>query len=484
MRKSICVVLALSVILTISIININAGAADGRSLDHAASTVESPTHLASVPPSVPPLQADATRVDDSGVIEYELVVTSTRDLQSLSLVVGENARITGTTGLVTTSVSGRTTLRWDGSAERVRLAVQMTADEPATSDDVASAIATDDWVLGRVPVVKLFWQRPTDAGRNQLRPFSDQAGLLSDFVGGTYGDRFALVGEQTSLTRSAAGQRIRLVKPSGTDLRPADEEVLSALATASGHLQVGDRDDEVLVMALPEPARAGGESFPARDESWVNAAEPLNDPNSVWLHEYVHTRQSFQLSSEMEWFREASAEYYGARLAYEQNRISRSEMHAHLDGEGRTASLTDQSTWDDRRVPYTKGARVLALLDRRIRAETDGDRTLQDVFRRMNDHEGQVTYATFKTMVTEVVGHSMDAWLDRYVAGDRAVASFYERPANSGLIAALGVTWTAGSQSAVFFALSTVLSVLTAVPLYVYLRRRQPDPVTGHTPTP
>jgi predicted metalloprotease with PDZ domain len=58
---------------------------------------------------------------------------------------------------------------------------------------------------------------------------------------------------------------------------------------------------------------------------------------------------------------------------------------------------------------------VLSALDQRIRNETNGQRSLDDVVYRMNTHNGTVTYADFKQIVQTVAGTSFDAWLDARV---------------------------------------------------------------------
>jgi hypothetical protein len=60
---------------------------------------------------------------------------------------------------------------------------------------------------------------------------------------------------------------------------------------------------------------------------------------------------------------------------------------------------------------------VLAALDRRIREATNGSRTLQDLVRRMNAHEGDVTDADFREMAAATAGTPQDDWFDANVGG-------------------------------------------------------------------
>ncbi len=431
----------------------------------------------------PETAVNVSQLADSDRIRYELTMASTAGLERLTVFVGSSGRVVTATGLESEARGQRTRLAWTGESDRVRLVVETGRTGTAGGTESGESFNGEDWSLGSVPFVQVQWRAVGSSTVRHARPLGEPVGALEDDSVGIYGDRYALLGETTERTRTVDGQRIRLVSPTGTELDPDRDRLLSVLATASRQLAVGDRDDEVLLLALPDPARRGGESFPIRDEGWVSANEPVDTPNSVWLHEYVHTRQSFRLADDMQWFREASAEYYAARLAYEQGLASEQELHDHIDGRGIDAALTDSSTWDNSRVPYRKGARVLALVDENVRASTDGERSLEDVFRRLNEHEGTVSYTDFKRIVAAVAGHSMDAWLDRYVAGTRPVASFYDHDSErAGPFAPIEETMQRGGSALVFFVVATAFSIVASVPLYTFLRRFDPDALRSRPP--
>jgi hypothetical protein len=420
--------------------------------------------------SGPSTSATVERVGGTGALRYELTLSGLAEHDDVGLVVGRDATVVATTGMTTRSRDGQTWLRPTGDRDEATVSVRTTTGAADQSADRGEFFAADAWLLGRVPLVELRWEGPGD--RTERRRLLDDVRGASDRI--TAGDRYALVGAQRQRTVEAGDGEIRIVSPAGTTVEPDADDLAAALDDAADRLDVGDRGDDVLLFALGRPARRGGESIPIRDEAWVNAESPLDDPNSVWLHEYVHTRQTFVLASDMRWFREASAEYYGARLAFEQERIDRAAMRSHLDGRPRTATLTDPASWTDGKAPYTKGARVLALIDRKIRLSTDGERSLEDVFRRLNAQEGRVTYDDFEDAVAAVAGHRMDGWLDRYVDGSEPVASFYPGgPERAGPLGGLWALLADAGPGAVFLGLSVVLSGVSSVPLYRYLDRAQ-----------
>ncbi|ELZ20205.1 hypothetical protein C475_20567 [Halosimplex carlsbadense 2-9-1] len=429
--------------------------------------------------AVPTEAVSVTRADEG--IRYDLRFSRPAGADRAWLVVRGSARVVETAGFERVTGSDLTRLRWTGEGSAsASVVVRPNASDPAET------ATTEAWTFTRTPFVELQWV--ADGSVHQVWPLAERPGNVSAEVG-AFG-RYALVGATETLTRATPAGRVDLVVPAGAMADAKGERVADALARAARDLDVGDRDDATLAFAAPPSVRWGGESVPARDEFWVNADSRLDTAEAVWLHEYVHTRQSFRLAPEMRWFREASAEYYAAQLAHEQGLIDRSAVEAHLDGDPSTVTLTDSATWAGDDVPQREGARTLAVLDRRIRERTYGQRSLEDVFRRLNRHDGVVTYAAFEQTVAEVTGEPDDAWLGRHVNGSAPVADQYgpdARPLAVALLDRLGVDGAAtGSTTgaggvltavrgdgAAFFIVATGFSGVAAIPLYGALRRRE-----------
>jgi len=168
--------------------------------------------------------------------------------------------------------------------------------------------------------------------------------------------------------RTVDGETFRLVVPEAATLRESPEAVLSALAAASGRLDVRMRSDEVFVVAVPNDVDWGPPGLKyGRSDAWVVADERLEKSNPVWFHEYVHVRQRFSNSNddtaaEVGVLVEAQADYYAGLLALETGRtdfgdfsdlLERGERSRYADG-----VLIDRSTWDDPDTDYAKGARL------------------------------------------------------------------------------------------------------------------------------
>ena len=312
---------------------------------------------------------------------------------------------------------------WDGTGESASLTLRPSAHP---GSDRGLSVGGAGWQFGPVPNLVVVWEG-ADGTRHTVRPFADRGRSRATVIvhqAGFVGEDVALIGRATTHVRDLPGGRVRLLVPPGVEPRAPPARLLDALETVASRIETSPAAQRpTTVVVLPASVRAGGATFVDSGEAWVNEASPLGTVDNVWLHEFVHARQSMTLAREMRWFREASAEYLAARLAGDAGLTSERAIGRHLSGdEGAGATLAAPGTWSDDRVAYTRGARVLAALDREIRSRTDDQRTLLDVFQRLNRHDGPVTREVFAATVSRVAGTDMTAWIDRHVAGPAPVA--------------------------------------------------------------
>jgi hypothetical protein len=244
---------------------------------------------------------------------------------------------------------------------------------------------------------------------------------------GHAGESVVFLGAHETLRRSVGGETLRVVRPEEANV--SARAALNALEGAARRLHVGERTGTVTVFVGPEPLRPGGAASAASGgtrDVWVSETAAVGAPANAWVHEYVHTRQNLTLAPEMAWFREASASYYAGLLSVDQGLGppgADARFAARLRGGGPTRTvLADSSTWRTQMAPYRRGQRVLAALDARIRAQTDGKRTLQAVFRRLNARE-TVTVEGFAGTLANVTGRSQASWVDAHVLDDALVSA-------------------------------------------------------------
>lgn len=102
--------------------------------------------------------------------------------------------------------------------------------------------------------------------------------------------------------------------------------------------------------------------------------------------------------------------------------------------------LADPDTWRGE-TDYDKGALVLGVLDHEIRVVTNGERTLQEVIRRINGNDTDPTLETFMQAVREVGGADAATAAERYITTSAApdyrpsperFAEIYGRSSSSG----------------------------------------------------
>ena len=354
---------------------------------------------------------------DPGRVRVALEVGVTTATTAFRVTLPAAVEVTGTDGF---DRAEGTTYEWDGRTAAPGLTYRAPVNR--TVGNSVRFAATDDWALVDMTDVDTAFSWRSRGGTSYERRFAVPNGYA--------GAAMAYLGDYRVANASAAGQRFTVVHPTvvGTPVEPAT--YAGTLAGVAEGLSVGARDPAVTAFIAPPPVGAnGGEGgvgglatgadlWVAADEATRSDADGVRVNEPIFVHEYVHTRQNYTLAADTTWFTEASAFYYMSLAPYQRGTIPRERFgeRFRVAESFRDATLTG-TTDAQYRVRATKGPRTLAALDRRIRASTNGSRTPQDVFRRMNEAEGNVTYAVFRSMVAATAGESHDAWLDRHVAG-------------------------------------------------------------------
>lgn len=341
------------------------------------------------------LEQELVLTPEPGEIEVVLRFGIPDAVTELSTRVPEGATVTKAAGFE--GANGK--YEWTGTTGSPTLSYVVSANRPYDGGGGLMFVDAGEWALIERPKTAVRW-RWIGGERVALdRTTRTDSGVA--------GERSAFLGDHAIDARAAGGETITLVIPAASSPAESPDAVHAALEDATD-LRVGGRNDRMFVVVAPSDERWAlrGLQFGSSD-AWVREDSRLDDPDNVWVHEYVHSRQKFETDEEVRWFREGSAAYYAALLTYERgdvgfetfhDRLARGERSPHADD-----VLADPATWT-RGPNYHKGALVAADLDRRIRLATDGERDLQDVFRAMNEHEDRVTQAAFLEFVEEAGG--------------------------------------------------------------------------------
>ncbi len=361
--------------------------------------------------------------DETGTIDATHRYRVSGNVSALVVYGYDDAKVTDASGFARRA-NGR--WLWNGTTARPNLTVRVDVNRSSRHFSGLRWVDVGDWSLAN-PRTDFAYR---DGNRSRWvysweeTELIDQRTRVSSDSSGFAGPSVVYLGSYDAHEANATNQTLRLIRPESADMADSPERVLDTLGEASRQLRVGARDDVVNAFAGPAPLRYGGTAATGaggHQDFWASASADPGTPPSIWIHEYVHTRQSIVLGAEMTWFREASASYYAAVCSLRSPASGPAAFDRFVDtlrrDDGANATLADRSSWSSTYVPYAKGPRVLAALDARIRNASDGNRSLQDVFRRLNRHDGLVTYDVFAGAVVDVGGESQRAWLDDHVRG-------------------------------------------------------------------
>lgn len=372
--------------------------------------------------------------DRPGEVQVTVTTTVPPKVTGVTVEPPEGASVVGARGY--TEAEDGSEWAWeragDGTAEAT---IGYTVPVNETENGSLEGVDVGDWALFDWRRTDLRWRYTRTADTAEPAVVERPAGTVGP---GVVGPGFAYLGPYETETRRVDGERIRLVVPEAADLRERPAAVADALAAASADLRIGGRNERVTAFVAPAPidvagrlARTGGD----RVDFFVAADRSLATPDNAWFHEYVHSRQEYTVGDRLRWVDDASAEYYGALLAYRQGLIGEKAFHDYVRSDRASdAVLAEAGTGDD--ASYFKGMRVLAAADADVRDGSGGDRTLAAVFERMNGHDGVVTQAELARFLSEAAGEPRGDWLERYVttSASPSVPTFLDpRPEPTGL---------------------------------------------------
>ncbi|MFW6457902.1 MAG: hypothetical protein ACOCY6_00615 [Halodesulfurarchaeum sp.] len=284
---------------------------------------------------------------------------------------------------------------------------------PADSDTDQGYMFVDtgDWAIVSVPGASLWWTSDRSAS-----PVSVDRRTAVD-GSGVAGQRMVFLGPVESEERTVDGQHVTLAIPEAASMEAEPTAVLDSLEAASDHLPESPAERSLLIAA---PTTVDWEPYglASGTDAWVRADQPLDTPENVWIHEFVHLRQDFRTAEDARWIEEGMPEYFAALLSLEQGEIDFPIFSDHLD---RGAALrhddvvlAEPDTWS-RLANYEKGALVFGTIDYLLRDETGASASASTLFSRLNEHDGEITAATVDEEIASLGGDTVAEPTDEYV---------------------------------------------------------------------
>ncbi|PSP96678.1 hypothetical protein BRC89_13570 [Halobacteriales archaeon QS_4_70_19] len=326
---------------------------------------------------------------------------------SITAEVPEGATVTDTEGF---SQRGPRRYEWTRTTDTPSLTYRWSVNESVTRGREGAEtsghlfVDTGEWALTRAPRLGV-----TYSGTGERQPIRTDQSVDGQ---GVAGESLLFLGPVDTTTRTVDGQQVTLAVPAAAELRESRADVLDTLARAARTTTLGPTDERALVIVAPTDGVQYGSTGLQRGPAdfWVRDVQRLDSPENVWVHEYVHTRQTARPTSATRWSYEGMADYYAASQALHSGRINYSQFRRHLDVGTRPrygdVVLAEPETWRGTTANYWKGALVFAAIDRQIRIESDGSATLQDAMRRAQERSdgGRLTQSTFLDSVAAVGG--------------------------------------------------------------------------------
>jgi hypothetical protein len=213
-----------------------------------------------------------------------------------------------------------------------------------------------------------------------------------------------------------AGTRVTVAGPAGQGLRRLD--ILALLRWTLPELKdvLGTPPERLLVVGAGDPMWRGGLSGPS--SLFIHADRPLisTDTTSPILHEVLHAALRIRPATDDDWIVEGLAEYYSLELLARSRTVGR-RRHARAleDLVERGASVRSLSTDAATGAITARAVTLFHELDREIRDETDGAKSLDDVVRALVAQPSRkVSRDLLRREVKRIAGDDLDRVFGRH----------------------------------------------------------------------
>lgn len=366
------------------------------------------------PPDYPTVEFVLTWFPEESVLEVVYKGAATHNGSLSPFELEEHQEVQSVKGF---EQKGPKSYRWDGETEDPEITYAIETPVGESRYPGGAVIRGDSWLLTFEASFS-----PKDVGRRLDEIIYSLASPGRKILDGE-GRMVTLFGETVSATGSAeSGEQFEVVSPKGKGIDL--EKAVDFHVKASDALRPWGIAEKVYSTVFPNPEPNNPEflSSPYGTGSTSIILDWTENPRTL-IHEYIHTRQDYRMEKEVRWTAEASAVYFTALISKEIGLISYEEFLRRIKtGQDARKILVEPGPSRN----YTKGCRVLAALDVKIRSSSNGENTVQDVFAKMVEAK-RVSTEEFYGFIEEVAGESMDEWLHKYTT-TREVPRLPEAP--------------------------------------------------------
>jgi hypothetical protein len=244
-----------------------------------------------------------------------------------------------------------------------------------------------------------------------------------------------------------AGVRVAIAAPKGHGLHYLDLLALLRWTLPSLREAAGELPERLLVVGAGDPMWRGGLS--GRSSVYVHADRPLieSDGTSPLLHELVHTVMRARSGRDGDWIVEGLAELYSVEVLARSGTIGKKrhqKVLARIEARGKGVAQLGPGPSSGSHT--ARAVTVLRELDARIRADTQGARSLDDVLRAMVRTPEAWTVARFRSVAERTTGLDLESFFRRVATEGPAARRPRSEPTASGVPARAGGARSASAR--------------------------------------
>jgi len=361
-------------------------------------------------------------VSPSDGLKIALPCASSCSNEDANRSLNKGATLESSDGFRTASAS-KWDLELDPSSSDGTASVTYRVGGNLTSTNRRTAVDTGEWAWVPLWAMAPAADRPVDTiGRSK---------------GDIYSERYLVAGEVPVRRETIHGQRARFVMHPEQSFPRIARAYSRTLRNVSYDLRVGGRDANLTVWMTWGNGGSGNELV----------TNGLGNRDGL-VHEYFHTRQEYVHPSSNEMCDDVAASEGCATWFIE----NPPELYQELYGPrvGKTARIPgptpDELAADTRHDPPLdhlahptksgRAKRTLLALDRLIRTETGGNRTVQHLLRRLNHHarhRGTLNHSVFERELAAVTGSPQSSFVRQYIEARNATVPNSTLPPESRL---------------------------------------------------
>ena len=206
------------------------------------------------------------------------------------------------------------------------------------------------------------------------------------------------------------GVRVIVAGPMNQSVRRLDLLAMLNWNLPEVHRVIPDMPKRVLVVSARDEMWRGGLSGP--NSLYLHADRPLISENgtSTIVHELMHVANRLRGEKGADWIIEGLAEYYSLKLMWRSDTITYHRYLQSLEQLKEWGRQAERLDVDSSSGPVTaRAVGILRRLDREIYAQTNREKTLDDVMRLLTASGQKVNLKRFRAAVVEVMGKPADA---------------------------------------------------------------------------